>query len=127
MLGSKNVTATVAVRDLEAAARFYEGTLGLQRVATEGSEAIVYKTGDSTLLVYRSRFAGSNQATASTWDLGPDIDGVVQALRARGVRFEHYDLPEMTREGDVHVAGRMRVAWFKDPDGNVHALSSEQG
>jgi hypothetical protein len=39
------------------------------------------------------------------------------------VRFEHYDdLPGMTREGDVHVAADMRAAWFKDPDGNIHAL-----
>jgi hypothetical protein len=40
------------------------------------------------------------------------------------VRFEHYDLPGMRREGDVHVAGAMRAAWFKDPDGNIHALVS---
>ena len=40
-------------------------------------------------------------------------------IRDRGVTFEHYDMPGMTREGDVHVAGDMRVAWFKDPDGNI--------
>ena len=36
--------------------------------------------------------------------------------------FEHYDLPGMTRQGDLHVAGDMKVAWFKDPDGNIHSL-----
>jgi hypothetical protein len=38
------------------------------------------------------------------------------------VTFEHYDLPNMTRQGDLHVAGAMKVAWFKDPDGNIFSL-----
>ena len=113
--------ATVAVRDLDAAARFYEGILGLSRVDAN-SETITYSTGSTTLLVYRSQFAGTNQATAATWPLGSELDAVVKALAAKGVKFEHYDMPEMHREGDVHVAGDMRVAWFKDPDGNIHSL-----
>ena len=48
----------------------------------------------------------------------------MQALKAKGVTFEHYDMPGMTREGDVHVGGKMKAAWFKDPDGNIHALVS---
>jgi hypothetical protein len=35
------------------------------------------------------------------------------------VSFEHYDMPEMTREGDIHVSGDFKTAWFKDPDGNI--------
>ena len=46
----------------------------------------------------------------------------MQGLKAKGVVFEQYDLPEMTRKGDIHHAGRMKAAWFKDPDGNIHAL-----
>ena len=125
MLGSKEARATIAVRDIDAAATFYEGRLGLKRVATEGSEAIVYKSGDSMVLVYRSQYAGTNKATAATWVVGEDLEGIVQALRAKGVGFEHYDLPDTTRKGDVHFAGRIRVAWLKDPDGNIIALTSE--
>jgi len=125
MLGGKNVMATIAVKDVDAAARFYEGTLGLERVGTGSSEAIVYTSGHSWLLVYRSRYAGTNRATAATWVLGEDLEDAVQALRAKGVAFEHYDLPDTTRKGDVHVAGRVRIAWLKDPDGNIIALSSE--
>lgn len=40
-------------------------------------------------------------------------------LKAKGVEFEHYRMPGMTRKGDVHIAGKMKVAWFKDPDGNI--------
>jgi catechol 2,3-dioxygenase-like lactoylglutathione lyase family enzyme len=118
----KDVIATVAVRDLEVAKRFYEGTLGLRLVHAEGSEALTYETGTSKILVYRSQYAGTNKATAATWEVGDDIEKVAQALRARGVAFEHYDMPGMTLKGDVHVADGMKAAWFKDPDGNIHAL-----
>lgn len=120
----KDAIATVAVRDIEAAKRFYEGTLGLRLVQAEGSEALTYKTGASKILVYRSQYAGTNKATAATWEVGDDIEKVVQALRAKGVAFEHYDMPGMTLKGDVHVAEGMKAAWFKDPDGNIHALVS---
>jgi hypothetical protein len=50
---------------------------------------------------------------------------VVEALRGKGVTFEHYDdLPGTTRDGDIHVMGDLKGAWFKDPDGNVLALIS---
>jgi hypothetical protein len=51
--------------------------------------------------------------------VGDDVEGVVRALKAKGVTFEHYDMPGMSREGDIHVGGNMKVAWFKDPDGNI--------
>jgi hypothetical protein len=58
------------------------------------------------------------------WSVGEDLDDIVQALKRKGVTFEHYDMPGMTLEGDVHVAGDLRAAWFKDPDGNIINLSS---
>jgi catechol 2,3-dioxygenase-like lactoylglutathione lyase family enzyme len=124
MLGDKDAAATVAVKDLETARTFYEKTLGLKVVGSEGSEAVVYRSGRSTLLAYESTYAGTNKATAVTWSVGDDIEEVVQALKARGVTFEHYDLPGMTRKGDVHDAGTLKAAWFKDPDGNIHAIVS---
>ncbi len=51
--------------------------------------------------------------------VGDDVEGVVRTLKAKGVRFEHYDMPNVRREGDIHVAGDLKVAWFKDPDGNI--------
>jgi len=119
MLADKDAAANLAVRDLAVAKRFYEGMLGLVPVDAEGDELIVYRSGRSLLNVYRSDYAGTNQATAVTWEVGGDIDGVVRALQAKGVRFEHYDMPGMTLDGDVHVAGGMKIAWFKDPDGNI--------
>jgi catechol 2,3-dioxygenase-like lactoylglutathione lyase family enzyme len=124
MLGNKDAIANLAVKDLGPARAFYEGTLGLIPVGTEGEELIAYRSGNSTLNVYRSRFAGTNQATAVTWIVGDEMETVVRALKAKGVVFEHYDLPDTKREGDIHVAGDTKVAWFKDPDGNILNLAS---
>jgi catechol 2,3-dioxygenase-like lactoylglutathione lyase family enzyme len=123
MLGTKEAVATVAVRNLNAAKKFYEGTLGLERADAPQPEPPVYQAGKFRLLVYESQYAGTNQATAVTWDAGEDTEKIVGALREKGVTFLHYDLPGATRKGDVHVIGaRMKAAWFKDPDGNIHAL-----
>jgi catechol 2,3-dioxygenase-like lactoylglutathione lyase family enzyme len=122
MLGDRLAVATVAVRDLAAAKIFYGTSLGLKQIDNEGDEVAVYKTGTSRLAVYRSQYAGTNQATAVTWNVGNDLDQVIRDLKSKGVVFEHYDMPMMKREGDVHVAGGTRAAWFKDPDGNIHSL-----
>jgi len=125
VLGAKEAMATVAVRDLEKARKFYEDTLGLRLADQQEQEALTYQAGNTKLLVYRSQYAGSNKATATTWLVGNDMEKVVQTLRGKGVAFEHYDLPGMTLKGDIHVADGMKAAWFKDPDGNIHALVSE--
>jgi catechol 2,3-dioxygenase-like lactoylglutathione lyase family enzyme len=122
MLEAKDAVATIPVRDIKAAKRFYEGTVGLKLADASESEALTYKSGHSEILVYQSQYAGTNKATAATWGVGNDIEKIVQALKAKGVSFEHYDMPGMTRKGDVHVAERMKAAWFKDPDGNILAL-----
>jgi len=119
MLGDRDAAANIAVKDLQMARTFYAGTLGLTQVGAEGEELIVYRSGNSTINVYRSQFAGTNKATAVTWTVGEDVEGVVRALKAKGVAFEHYDMADMTREGDVHIGGDLKVAWFKDPDGNI--------
>ena len=124
MLGGKEAMATVAVRDLDKAKKFYGGTLGLKLTDQQEQEALTYQAGGTKLLVYRSQYAGSNKATATTWVIGNDMEKVVQTLKGKGVGFEHYNLPGMTLKGDIHVADGMKAAWFKDPDGNIHALVS---
>jgi catechol 2,3-dioxygenase-like lactoylglutathione lyase family enzyme len=130
MLGDKNAAATLPVRDMDAARDFYEHTLGLSRVE-DGPEdpdpgAVVYRSGGSAVLVYRSTYAGTNQATAATWAVGDDFDSIVEGLRGKGVTFERYDdLPDTTREGDVHLFGDLKAVWFKDPDGNILNLVNQ--
>ena len=118
MLRNRDAVANLAVKNVQAAKKFYEGTLGLKQVDAEGSELIVFESGKTKLNVYESREAGTNKATAVTWAVD-DVESEVNALKAKGVKFEHYDLPGLKRQGDVHIGGDMKVAWFKDPDGNI--------
>lgn len=119
MLENSNATANLAVKDLAKAKAFYEGTLGLKQVDDMGDELVVYKSGDTVINVYHSEFAGTNKATAVTWTVGDEIGSVVKSLKSKGVAFEHYDMPGLSLEGDIHVGYGMKVAWFKDPDGNI--------
>jgi catechol 2,3-dioxygenase-like lactoylglutathione lyase family enzyme len=122
MLNDKAALATLPVKNIDVARKFYESTVGLTPVSTEEPGVVGFRSGNSTVLVYESQYAGTNKATAATWVVGDEVDDVVRALKAKGVKFEHYDLPDTTRNGDVHVSGRTRVAWFKDPDGNILSL-----
>jgi catechol 2,3-dioxygenase-like lactoylglutathione lyase family enzyme len=124
MLGRKSAVATLAVKDLEAARKFYEGVVGLKPSDQQEPGVVAYDTSGARLFVYPSKFAGTNEGTAVTWVVGDELEQILGALKAKGVAFEHYDLPEVTRQGDIHIAGSKRIAWFKDPDGNIHAVTS---
>ena len=125
MLKDANVMATIAVRNLDTARRFYEGQLGLAVTDNGEPGVLTLQSGGSMLLVYESQFAGTNKATAGTWMVGNEVETIVQALKARGVSFEHYNLPDTMVEGDIHVSGKMKVAWCKDPDGNILCLAGD--
>ena len=124
MLADRNAMATIAVKDLAAARKFYEGTLHLQKSGPEDPEMITYKSGNSTIAVYKSQYAGTNKATAATWNVGKEFETIVRALKDAGVKFEHYDMPGGRRDGDIHVFGDFKAAWFKDADGNILNVNS---
>jgi catechol 2,3-dioxygenase-like lactoylglutathione lyase family enzyme len=111
--------ATLPAKNLAKARTFYEGTLGLKAEAEEGPGGVFYRCGDGQLFLYESSFAGTNKATAVTWTVGDDIGKIVKALEDKGVPFEHYEWPGVAMDGHIHVMGDMKVAWFKDPEGNI--------
>jgi catechol 2,3-dioxygenase-like lactoylglutathione lyase family enzyme len=121
ILSTKEVMATIAVKDIDVARQFYEGTLGLTLTASDMPCLLTFNNGK--VLVYQSLYAGTNQATSATWNVGDDIERIVDTLKSKGVVFEHYDMPDATRGGDIHVTGKMKAAWFKDPDGNILNLA----
>jgi catechol 2,3-dioxygenase-like lactoylglutathione lyase family enzyme len=125
MLKNKNSSAIVAVKDLDRARTFYSDVLELNLADTSMEGMLGYRTGSTWLTVYKSDFAGTNQANAVTWDVGVELDDIVSGLKDRGVVFEHYD--DMGRQGDIHVCGAMRLVWFKDPDGNILHLVGSTG
>lgn len=113
-------SAMAPVSDIDRARDFYSGKLGLELEGEAFETVLTYKTGKTRLLVYVSGEAGTNRANTAAWGCGDDFDAVMTQLEDAGVRFERYpDLPGMTLDGNVHTAGPMRGAWFKDPDGNI--------
>lgn len=130
MLADFAAAATIAVRDLEQARPFYQEVIGLKPVGAPMRGAQAFTAAGSTVVVYESRYAGTNQATAATWTLGGRFDAVMDDLRAKGVTFEEYPMPGVTIDRGVHkvaagsASGPGKVAWFKDPDGNIHNLNN---
>jgi catechol 2,3-dioxygenase-like lactoylglutathione lyase family enzyme len=123
-LSDHTVGAVLAVSDLDAARRFYEGGLGLTPGESDDN-GVAYPCGDGTsLFVYLSpENAGRNPATAAGWAVD-DLDAIMAELAARGVVFEQYDQPGIkTDPRGVFDAGAFRAAWMKDPDGNTLAMT----
>jgi catechol 2,3-dioxygenase-like lactoylglutathione lyase family enzyme len=123
MLHNTDITTLVAVNDLGEASDFYEKKLQLVRIREE-SGWVQYRSGTSDLIVYESEHAGSNKATTAAWTVD-DVPGTVADLKASGIStFQQYDnLPGATRHGDIHHAGPVKMAWFKDPSGNIFEIN----
>lgn len=122
MLGKADAIPMIAVKDLDRARKFYEDTLGLKARDEWGGEGATLESGDTRINLYRSEFAGTNKATALTFDVD-DIGKEVSDLKEKGIFFEHYDLPGLEQRGDLYVGDSgFKTAWFKDPDGNILSL-----
>lgn len=124
MLKDKSSSAIVAVHDIARAKGFYGDTLGLELLDDSPDGVLVFRTGDTSLVVYRSESAGTNRANAVVWAVGDEIESIAATLKGRGVKFERYPDMGMQLDGDVYVAGPMKLLWFKDPDGNILHLNS---
>ena len=121
MLGKADATPMLAVKDVDRAKQFYRDKLGFKE-ADDFGEGFMLKSGDTKFTVYKSEFAGTNKATALTFDVD-DIEDEVQALKEKGIAFEHYQLEGLTPKGDIFEGeGGFKTAWFKDPDGNILSL-----
>jgi predicted enzyme related to lactoylglutathione lyase len=123
MLGERDVTTMVPVKDAGEAAMFYEQALGLTRLDSSPT-VIRYRSGSTTLIVYESQTAGTNQGTTALWTVD-DLEATVRELKASGVTFEHYDdLPGVAPDGDIYDLGTFKTAWFKDPTGNTFEVNT---
>ena len=120
MLGKANTTPMIAVKDLDRAKSFYRDKLGLKPLEEFG-EGVTLKSGDTTLNVYRSEFAGTNKATTLTFEVD-DIASEVRELKDKGIFFEKFDVQGLTPKGDIYEGEKIKTAWFKDPDGNILSL-----
>jgi predicted enzyme related to lactoylglutathione lyase len=111
----------IPARDMARARQFYEHTLGL-KAKQEINGGVVYEFAKGTAcFLYPTPNAGTSKASQAFWAVS-DVAQEVAELKKRGVQFEHYDAPEMKREGDIHTGGGARAAWFKDSEGNILAI-----
>jgi catechol 2,3-dioxygenase-like lactoylglutathione lyase family enzyme len=114
--------AFVATRDAARAKAFYRDTLGLQFVSEDGF-AIVFDANGVTIRVSIVRETAQAQYTVLGWQVS-DIFAKVKELEKAGVTFERYSfLPDQDKQGIWTAPGGTRVAWFKDPDGNILSIS----
>jgi catechol 2,3-dioxygenase-like lactoylglutathione lyase family enzyme len=125
MLSDRPTYTTLPVTDLAAARRFYEGVLGMRPLmVTEGG--VMYGSGETQFFVYPSRSRPGGH-TQMSWRVA-GIKAEVAALKAKGVKFERYDVPGLEMDGDIaHSGPDVWTAWFKDPDGNVLGLTQIGG
>ncbi len=116
--------ASAAVSDMQRARQFYEGLLGLVP-GTDTGDIVGYPCGgDTQINVYLSPYAGTAKFTVAGFDV-EDIETVVAELTQQGVTFEQYDQPPIVTDaqGIAHFAGDAKVAYLKDPDGNILSLA----
>jgi catechol 2,3-dioxygenase-like lactoylglutathione lyase family enzyme len=120
MLAHYSLTPTIPASDLGRARRFYEGVLGLAPIK-ESADGILYRCGQTELLLYPTTNAGTAQHTLMAW-MVDDIEAVVAHLRAQGVVFEEYDFPGLKTVNGIAELASERSAWFKDSEGNILAV-----
>ena len=120
MLADARIGANVPVSNLEEAVSFYGGKLGLSLFERGEGEpyARFVGAGETKLGVYESKTAGQSRHTLASFVVD-DVRAVVDALKAKGVTFEEYDMPGMKTKDGVAAIGDARAAWLKDPDGNI--------
>jgi catechol 2,3-dioxygenase-like lactoylglutathione lyase family enzyme len=125
MLSQYTPVVTLPTKDLSQARSFYEQTLGLSSVR-EGMGGLFYNCGDAALFLYESAYAGTNKATAVSFDV-PEaaFQEEVDALRGRGVEFMTFEGEGMTWNDGVATMGEsVQSVWFYDPDGNIINVST---
>jgi catechol 2,3-dioxygenase-like lactoylglutathione lyase family enzyme len=121
MLDGKDTYASIPVTDVARAKSFYSETLGV-RIERETEGGIMYRAGSTRFFVYPSRFKAGGH-TQMSW-LVSDIKAEVKELKAKGIQFEHFDVPGLEMvDGVAHSGPDVWTAWFKDPDGNLLGLT----
>lgn len=121
MLGSMNIMAFVPTKDSEKAKAFYEGVLGLRFIKDDGFALVLNANGIMVRVVKLQQFTPA-QFTILGWNVG-NIEKVVQELQQNGVHFERFGFFKQDELGIWTAPTGDKVAWFKDPDGNILSVS----
>ena len=123
MLSDATPMGFIAVSDYARARAFYEGVLGLQ-VFSQDDFALVMRSGSTLIRMAKPQELVVAPYTIFGWQV-VNVDDKVFGLTAKGVKFELYDFfgDAQTPHGVWTAPSGDKVAWFKDPDGNLLSLS----
>jgi catechol 2,3-dioxygenase-like lactoylglutathione lyase family enzyme len=115
---------TLPATDMDRARAWYASVLGLEPVRVDDNGDAWYESGSTHFLLYGSRFAGTNEATAATIEV-EDVEATVAELKARGATLEEYDFGEdfRTVDGLLTLPDGEKVGWVKDSEGNILSIS----
>jgi catechol 2,3-dioxygenase-like lactoylglutathione lyase family enzyme len=121
-LGKYDIVGFVSIVDVARAKEFYGGTLGLTLVSEEPPFALVFDAHGIMLRLGMAKELPPAHGTVLGWNV-PDIAAAVKELAEAGVRFERYPQMKQDELGIWAAPGGAKVAWFKDPDGNILSIS----
>lgn len=122
MLATTKLMAFAPTRDANKARQFYEGVLGLRVMSQDGFAVALDANGIMLRVTIVPASFKPQPFTVLGWDVA-DIAKTVSALKQKGVRFESYGLPTQDSEGIWTAPGGAKIAWLKDPDGNILSLT----
>jgi catechol 2,3-dioxygenase-like lactoylglutathione lyase family enzyme len=123
-LASTQVTCMLPVKDLARARRFYEERLQLEPLGARPDGKFIYRCGGTEIALFPKPEGTKAEHTALSFKV-TDIRVAIAELKARGVTFDDYDLPDFRTVDHVCVLGSEKAAWFRDPEGNILCLHED--
>src|SRR3989344_1755819 len=122
MLNQFPVAAVLPTTDVKRAKEFYTKKIGLrEKQMGPGGELVLEAGAGTVLLVYERPAVKVEHTQAGFWV--KDVEAEVKELRGKGVKFEEYDMPGIKTVNGIADFDGVKPAWFKDPDGNILAIS----
>jgi predicted enzyme related to lactoylglutathione lyase len=121
MLSAAPIRAYIPVSNVPRARKFYEEKLGL-KPREEYAGGVIYECGGAEAFLYPTSNAGTSKASQAFWQV-EDVEAEVAELKARGVKFEEYDMPGIVMKNSIATGGGAKTAWFRDTEGNILAIS----
>jgi len=121
MLADMNMIGFLLTKDYEKARAFYEGTLGFEFVSLD-QFALVMQAGKSMIRIVKVPTFTALPSTVLGWQVD-DMEKIIDWLVKRGVVFDKYPFVQDKERGIWTAPGGSKIAWFKDPDGNVLSVS----
>lgn len=121
MLSDQKIKAFIPTVDPDRSKSFYMNLLGLT-LLSEDYYGMDFETNGTLLRISTVEHLKPHPFTVLGWEVD-DLISLIHALTRKGVKFERYNLIEQDSNGIWTAPGGVKVAWFKDPDGNLLSLS----